>query len=95
MDKNKHELKVHMIDSENLVTIDQLDPDDAHKNLGCHLAPTGNQYKIYKQLLEATTAWFNSILGSTLTPQDIVHLYHCNLLPGIIYRLAAASLTPA
>ena len=95
MNRNQHDLKVHMIDSETLVTIDQLDPNDPHKNLGCHLAPTGNQHQTYKQLLEASTAWANSVLGSILTPQDIVHSYHCNLLPGIIYRLAAASLSSA
>ena len=94
MDRNQHDLKVHMIDSETLVTIDQLDPNDPHKNLGCHLSPTGNQHQTYKQLLEASTAWANSVLGSALTPQDIVQSYHCNLLPGIIYRLAAASLSP-
>ena len=73
-----------MIDDDRLVNIEQLDPDNPHINLGCHLAPTGNQHETYKQLLEATTARANSVWGTKLSPTDIVHSYHCNLLPGLI-----------
>lgn len=85
---------VHMIDSDKMVSIDQLDPNNPYKNLGCFLCPTNNQNLTYEQLFESVTAWVNSILGSSLTSHDIIHAYNVNLLPNLIYRLAASSLSP-
>ena len=91
--ENTKDLHVHMINSNTMVCIDQLDPDNPHKNLGYFLCPTNNQSMTYKQLFESITAWINSIIGSSLTPHGIVHAYHVNLLPNLIYRLAASSLS--
>ena len=92
-DDNTKDLLVHMIDSDKMVRIDQLDPNNPHKNLGCFLCPTNNQSLTYEQLFESVTTWVNSILGSSLTSHDIIHAYNVNLLPNLIYRLAASSLS--
>ena len=68
LDENKHQLRVNMIDADRLVDKDQLDRDNSHKNLDCHLAPTGNQHETYRQLLAATTEWANSVVGIKLSP---------------------------
>ena len=66
--ENTKDLHVHMIDSNTMARIDQLDPNNPHKNLGCFLCPTKYQSMTYKQLLNP------SLPGSTQSSGHLSHL---------------------
>ena len=74
------------------VDIPRLDPSDAYRTLGAWIAADGSQRKQLEVLSEKVSAWFNSILCSSLNSQDKQLAYTAFLKPQIVYPIGCASI---
>ena len=72
--------------------IRRLEPSEAHKTLGCHIAIDMNQTKQLKVLKDLIQRWVTKIQSSPLRPIDKLHAYKAYLEKMLLYVLPTCSL---
>lgn len=73
--------------------IRRLEPSDAHKTLGCHVAIDMNQEKQIEVLSNLIKRWVSKIQSSPLSKVDKLHAYKAYLEKMLLYVLPTCSMT--
>ena len=76
-----------------LEKIRRLEPDEAHKTLGCHPAVSGSQKDQFKVLQKYIKQWVRKIQSAPLSKEDKVKAYRTYLEMKLLYVLPTCSFT--
>lgn len=87
------ELQLRDAESGKLVTIQRLEPDEAHKNLGIHIAPSGLQKQQFDILQDKIKTWADRVRSSSLKGREKMTAYDAYLEKAILHIVSSTSFT--
>ena len=76
-----------------MITIKRLQPDDAHKNLGIHIAPSGHQQNQFDILYDKIKQWADRVRTSSLKGRERVTAYDAYLEKSITHIVSSTNFT--
>ena len=73
--------------------IKRLQPDEAHKTLGCHISVDMSQTKQFEVIKDIIQTWIGKIKSSPLSMNDRIYAYKTILEKKLLYILPTCSFT--
>jgi exonuclease III len=88
-------LQLSTNDSSQFVNIKLLEPDMAHKTLGCFRSLNGDETTQYNHLLKLSQSWAIKLHTRYFSRQEAWMIYHNYFLPQLLYSMQTTNLSKA
>ena len=93
IEEDPGELQLKDAETGKMITIKRLEPDDAHRSLGIHIAPSGHQKRQYNILHKKIKTWADRVRTSSLRGRERMTAYDAYLEKFILHIVSSTSFT--